>query len=99
MIFVSPTIKGKKVQPKKRVHLKKSVSENRKLKSEKLNESLERARDQLLTYGSQIQEYLEKVEANVDGYKFSVERQDDGLSIDIAFRATVLPRTSGKPAK
>ena len=96
MIFLSPSIKKKKVQPKKRVHLKKNVNVRRKVKSEKSGDSLESAKDQLLTYGKQMQEYLQKVDANVDGYKFLVERQDDGLLIDIAFRATVLPRTSRK---
>jgi hypothetical protein len=62
--------------------------------SNKLNESMESAKEQLLTYGSQIQEYLGKLDANINGYKFSVEKQGDGLLIDIAFSAMVHPRTS-----
>lgn len=79
--------------------LKKNVSENLQQNSEKLNESLDSVKLQLLSYGSQIQEYLGKVDASIDGYKFSIEKQGDGLSIDIAFRATVHPRTSKKITK
>jgi len=76
-----------------------AITENLQQSSEKLNESLESVKEQLLTYGIQIQEYLGKVDANIDGYKFSIEKQGDGLLIDIAFRAMVHPRTSTKTAK
>ncbi|MDA4128994.1 MAG: hypothetical protein OK422_06035 [Thaumarchaeota archaeon] len=51
--------------------------------------SLDSVRNQILTYEHQIKEYLDKLEAKVDTYKFSVERHGEGLTIDIAFRATV----------
>ena len=79
--------------------MKKNVSDNLQHHSEKLSESLDSVKLQLLSYASQIQEYLAKQEANIDGYKFSIERQGEGLSIDIAFRATIHPRTSTKTAK
>lgn len=74
--------------------MRKNVDDNLQQSSDKLNESLESVKQQLLAYGSQIQEYLGKVDANIDGYKFSIEKQGDGLLIDIAFRAMVHPRTS-----
>jgi len=74
--------------------MRKNADENLHQSSEKLNESLESVKQHLLNYGSQIQDYLGKVNANIDGYKFSVEKQGDGLMIDIAFRAMVHPRTS-----
>ncbi|MHB1869125.1 MAG: hypothetical protein ACYCPP_09300 [Nitrososphaerales archaeon] len=74
--------------------MRRNAGENLQESSDKLNESLESVKEQLLTYGSQIQEYLGKVNANIDGYKFSIEKQGDGLLIDIAFRAMVHPRTS-----
>ncbi|HZW84792.1 MAG TPA: hypothetical protein VFE91_02680 [Nitrososphaerales archaeon] len=51
--------------------------------------SLEGVRNQLLDYETQIKEYLDNLEAKVDTYKFSVEKQPDGLSIDLALKATV----------
>ncbi|MHB1868387.1 MAG: hypothetical protein ACYCPP_05515 [Nitrososphaerales archaeon] len=52
-----------------------AITENLQESSDKLNESLESVKQQLFTYGSQIQEYLGTVNANIDGYKFSVEKQ------------------------
>ena len=76
-----------------------TITENLQQSSEKINDSLEGVKEQLLSFGSQIQEYLGKVDANVDGYKFSIEKQGDGLLIDIAFRAKVYPRTSKHSTK
>ncbi len=61
-------------------------------KTEKINESMDKAKQQLMTYGNQIQEYLGQIDAKIDSYKFSIEKKDEGLSIDIAFRATVSPK-------
>jgi hypothetical protein len=51
--------------------------------------SLEDARNQIVSFGTQIQEYLNKVDAHVENYKFSVEKMEDGIAIDVAFRATL----------
>jgi len=51
--------------------------------------SLEDARAKLYSFGTQIQEYLDKVDASVDNYKFSVEKSDGGIAVDIAFKAIV----------
>ena len=60
--------------------------------TEKLNDSLDTVKKQLVTYSDEIQEYLGRVDAKVDSWKFSLERQDGGLTVDIAFRATVHPK-------
>jgi len=60
--------------------------------TEKLNDSLDTVRKQLVTDGDEIQEYLGKVDAKVDSWKFSIEKQNEGLTVDIAFRATVHPK-------
>jgi len=52
--------------------------------------SIEAVRGQLTTYGSQIQEFLKGINANVEDYKFSMESTEGGgLAIDIKFRATI----------
>ena len=55
---------------------------------------MDNVKSQLMTYGSQIQEYLEKVDAKVENYKFSIEKTDTGLSIDCHFKATIQPSRS-----
>lgn len=57
--------------------------------SQKISQSAEDARNQLVTYGNQIREYLNSIQADVENYKFSVEKTKDGIAVDVAFRATV----------
>jgi gas vesicle protein len=52
-------------------------------------ESLGNIQDQLATYGSQIQEYLKTVKAEISDYKFAVEKSPTGLDIDVRFKAQV----------
>jgi len=54
-----------------------------------LNQSMDNVKNQLITYGNQIQEYLGKIDAKVENYKFSIEKTDGGLSIDCHFKATI----------
>ena len=65
-----------------------NVAKNVNAQTEKINDSLDGVRQQLLSYGNQIQEYLTKVDAKVDTYKLSIEKHNDGLSLNYAFRAT-----------
>ena len=51
--------------------------------------SLEDAKAQLISFGNQIHEYLGKVDANIENYKFSVEKIQEGIAVDVAFRATL----------
>ncbi len=51
--------------------------------------SLDNVRTHLGTMGNRIQDYLKNVNASIENYKFNVERTDNGLRIDIAFKATI----------
>lgn len=66
-----------------------SIAERTK---EESRASLEDIRKQITTYGTEIQEYLKKVDARVDGYKFTVEKQGDGLEVEVQFKANVSPK-------
>jgi hypothetical protein len=50
---------------------------------------LEEVKKQLLSYASQIEDYLKNVDAKVDNFKFSVEAGDNSLTIDAAFKSTI----------
>jgi hypothetical protein len=56
--------------------------------------SLDNVRNQISSYEHQIREYLDKLDATVDAYKFSVEKHGDGLTIDISLRATIQSKAS-----
>jgi hypothetical protein len=51
--------------------------------------NFEEIRGQIAKYGQQINEYLGKIDANIDTYKFSVEKSAGGMTVDVAFRATI----------
>jgi hypothetical protein len=60
----------------------------------KTKESMENARYQLLTYGNQIQEYLNKIHAEVTNYKFLIEKKGNDTLVDIQFKASVKQKTT-----
>ena len=55
--------------------------------------TLEATRQQVEQFGKQIREYLNKVEANVEGYKFSVEKRGEGIEVEVEFKALIHPKT------
>ena len=55
---------------------------------------MDNVRNQISSYEHQIREYLDKLDATVDAYKFSVEKHGDGLTIDISLRATIQSKAS-----
>ncbi len=55
--------------------------------------SMESVRETLTKYGKEIQEYLNRVEANVENYKFTVEKHGDGVEVEVDFKALIHPRT------
>jgi ElaB/YqjD/DUF883 family membrane-anchored ribosome-binding protein len=57
--------------------------------STKTKESMDNIRSQIMAYGNQIQEYLNKVNAQVTDYKFSVEKSGSGIAIEVAFKANI----------
>jgi lipid II:glycine glycyltransferase (peptidoglycan interpeptide bridge formation enzyme) len=58
--------------------------------SARTKESMDNVKSQMMAYANQIQEYLKSVNAEVDTYRFVVEKKGDGTSIDVAFKARVV---------
>jgi len=58
-------------------------------------ETLKNVRSQVLTFGNRIHEYLENVNADVENYKFTVEKHGDGIEIEVQFKAYVHPAKAG----
>jgi hypothetical protein len=54
--------------------------------------NLETARQEMERFGKEIREYLTKVEANVEGYKFSVEKRGEGIEVEVEFKALIHPK-------
>ena len=46
-------------------------------------------RAQLMSFGDQIQQYLNKVNAKVEAFNFSVEKEGKGLLVDCQLKALV----------
>ena len=72
----------------------KKATEIGKNVNESVRDNLDEVRKQLLAYQNQIKEYLGKVNANIDSYKLSVEKHGDGITVDIAMRATIQSKGS-----
>ncbi|MHB8567617.1 MAG: hypothetical protein ACYC7D_13445 [Nitrososphaerales archaeon] len=51
--------------------------------------SMDNVRSQLTTYGSQIQDFLSGMKADIQQYKFLIEKKENGLAVDIEFKATI----------
>jgi hypothetical protein len=58
--------------------------------------SLDSVRNQIMSYEQQIKQYLDNLEAKVETYKFSVETTADGLTIDMALKATIHSKKKSK---
>ncbi len=50
---------------------------------------MDNVKTQLATYGGQIQDFLSGMKADIEQYKFLVEKRGDGLAVDIEFKATI----------
>ncbi len=57
--------------------------------------SLDKVRERILAYEHEVKEYLDHLGANVDYYKFSVEKHEDGISVEVSIKATIRPKASG----
>lgn len=54
--------------------------------------SLDNVRERILAYEHEIKSYLEQLDANVEYYKFSVEKHGDGVTVEVSVKATVRPK-------
>lgn len=59
--------------------------------------SMESVRHEILSFGTQIHEYLSKVEANVEDYKFNVQKSGDGVEVEVNFKALIRPKHNPPP--
>lgn len=56
------------------------------------NLTLQQLRGRLATYENEMREYLDSHQANVEMYKFSVEKEGDGFSIEVDIKASLHPK-------
>ncbi len=59
--------------------------------------TLENVRERILGYEQEIKNYLDHLDANVEYYKFAVEKHGDGVSVEVSVKATIRPRP-GEPS-
>ncbi len=52
--------------------------------------------ERLQEYEHKLRAFLENLEANVEYYKFSVEKHGEGIAIDVAVKATIQPKPKAK---
>jgi len=63
------------------------------------NLSLQQIRSRLVTYENELREFLDTHQANVETYKFSVEKEGDGFSIEVDIKASLHPKSRSGPSK
>jgi|GEM_PF-6469608 len=62
------------------------------------NLTLEQLRGRLATYENDMRAFLDSHQANVEMYKFSVEKEGDGFSVEVDIKASLHPKNrSGIP--
>jgi hypothetical protein len=69
--------------------IKNKVSDTMTASQQKVSQSLDTVQNQLAVYGNQIREYLNGMQADIEGYRFAVEKVDNGLTVDVLFKATI----------
>lgn len=62
------------------------------------NLTLQQLRARIATYENEMREYLDSHQATVEMYKFSVEKEGDGFSVEVDIKASLHPKNrSGIP--
>lgn len=56
------------------------------------NLSLQQIRSRIATYENELRQFLDSHQANVETYKFSVEKEGDGFSVEVDIKASLHPR-------
>ena len=56
------------------------------------NLTLQQLRGRITTYETEMREYLASHEASVEMYKFAVEKEGDGYSVEVAVKASIHPK-------
>jgi ribosome-interacting GTPase 1 len=63
------------------------------------NLSLQQIRSRIATYESELRQFLDSHQANVETYKFSVEKEGDGFSVEVDIKASLHPRAKAVISK
>jgi len=63
------------------------------------NLSLQQIRSRLTTYENELRQFLDTHQANVETYKFSVEKEGDGFSVEVDIKASLHPKNRSGPSK
>jgi hypothetical protein len=53
---------------------------------------IEQVRKQIMTFGDQIREYFDSVQAETEHYKFTDEKHGEGIEIEAHFKAYIHPK-------
>ena len=56
------------------------------------NLTLQQIRSRLATYENDLRAFLDSHQANVEIYKFSVEKEGDGFSVEVDIKASLHPK-------
>ena len=56
--------------------------------------ALENVRKQMVVFGNQLHEYFQHTQAEVENYKFTVEKHGEGIEVELLFKAYVHPKIS-----
>lgn len=59
--------------------------------------NLESARKQVVQFGRQMEDYLNNIEADIESYKFSVEKREEGAELEVEFKVLIRPKTKTIP--
>ncbi|HUK74246.1 MAG TPA: hypothetical protein VLU99_00540, partial [Nitrososphaerales archaeon] len=57
------------------------------------NLTLQQVRTRLTTYEKDLRQFLDSYKANVEMYKFSVEKEGDGFNIEVDIKASLHPKS------
>jgi len=74
-------------------------SEKMEVKGGGQNLSLQQIRSRLATYEKELRQFLDTHQANVETYKFSVEKEGDGFSVEVDIKASLHPKSRSGPSK
>jgi hypothetical protein len=61
----------------------------KQMASKESNVSVENVKTQIASYGNQIQDFLSATKIDIQQYRLLVEKNGNGVNIDIAFKATI----------
>lgn len=57
--------------------------------SKESNVSVDNVKTQIASYGNQIQDFLTATKIDIQQYRLLVEKNGNGVNVDIAFKATI----------